>query len=326
MNFIIKNKYRKPLFIKEGGDYRSGRQISFDLTIIAPSGDTIERPKIWGAMGGRVWYHKLMPNEERTYKLSLPVWGKFKEAGKHEIFISKTFVISPTSLYERWDKQQKFYRSVETAYKASNRTIFIKEDQQALHRLIDNLIEYIKIETEGRVTSPSGYRVNETTMRSVSDSLSNSIYLFQFIEDEHVIPFITEAFKENKYLPKTILLYMLSKFVGNQEAFETLLHAAQGASSTESKISENSITIIRTASDIRQSALGIIMKFDDKAALDFLIDKQHDNFPEERYYILERAQYFMSKNNALQIYKAYLDDTHAAVRSLAMKKLSQSRK
>jgi len=324
VNFIIKNEHDELVYVQEGGDYRSGRKISFNVLLISPEGDTLQRPELWGAMGGRVWYHKLMPNEERAYKLFLPMWGKFEKEGKHIVSISKTFYFSHTQHpYYDAETPRHLYPPIERAYEQSVDTITLLRDDQLFGEFVDNLVEFIKVGTEGRVTGVNGYKINDKTTREISDSLSKSIRFLYYIEDERILPFAIEALKEGKYIGKSSVLDILHKFIGKPEVFDAFLYAAQGERNTKCTVFPDSIDLVWYGGDTRQYAVDDIIRFNNQAAVDFLIAKKNDEFPEERYNVLARAPHFMSTENARAIYLAYSTDKHNAVRTLAQELLKK---
>lgn len=125
--FVLSNHSDAPVFVEEGGDYRSGRKISFEVFIITPEHDTLPWPELWGDMGGFVGYQKILPGESRKFKLFLPKWGKMETPGPYRLSVSKPFKIAPFNPFQRED-----YSQIQVVPKTSTTTFTVIDSPERL--------------------------------------------------------------------------------------------------------------------------------------------------------------------------------------------------
>jgi hypothetical protein len=113
----------------------------------------------------------------------------------------------------------------------------------------------------------------------------------------------------------------LSSHPKGEEVLNVLIHASNGEDNSRHQIFEDSISFSWSSGYTRQVALLSIMKFHEDKAIDYLVSKKNDEFPHERYMILIRAKFLMSKEDRLRIYHAFADDEHLAVAKKAKEEL-----
>ena len=314
--YVLNNHSNKPFFVEEGGDYRSGRKISFKVLIIYSENDTLKKRELWGAMGGYLTYKKVLPKESRKFKLFLPVWGDIEKPGTYKLVVSKKFKIAPESPFHKKDNPE-----IQIVPKESTTTFTVIKDKKRMWEYIDTLVASIKKETRGRIISGGGFKPGEKSYKPLSRELTERLRYLNEIKDERIVPFFVECFREKKHLNAAKANSLLAQFPQNDLAFETLKYAAQGEVNSKCYVTEDSISIVWTSGDIRQTALLGIMKRNDDSAVDFLNAKINDDYPCERYMIVLTAKNRMSESNTMKIYKNFLNDKHKAVRRRAKEEL-----
>ncbi len=319
--FVMTNHATEPVYVEEGGDYRSGRQETFTIRIVTKDGDTLpirDWPSFIG--GGRSSFYTILPNESRKFKLLVQLWGKFQEPGTHTLFVSKDFRLTPHNVYAEGFPD---YSTVQRLPQTSAKKVVVVEDSLQLGLYIAQLVSAIKTATNGRIASSNGFRLDNRTYRDLSPELWNNLRFLDEIDDDRIVPFLDEALRTGKYITPESIVHLLSKFPDNALALESLLFAAQGPVNSMCRVTEDSIHMTRTSGDIRQTALSGIMKHHHKSAVDFLIQKKNDAYPEERYEIQLRAQYLMAAPDALAVFKAYSTDDHKVIREKAKEELAK---
>ncbi len=308
--YVINNDSDEPIFVEEGGDYRSGRKISFSVFIISADNDTLKIRELWGAMGGLIGFNEVMPRQSRKFKLFLPMWGGIEKPGKYRLVASKKFRIAPENPFLKED-----YSKVQVVPKESTTSFIVIDDNERLGEFIEHLVTEIKNETKGRSTYQSTNERTYEHSRIVAE-----------IADERIVPFLVESFREKKHMERAKVIRLLSKFSSNDIAFETLKYVAQGTENSKCFVSEDSINVVWSSGNIRQTAIQGIVKRNDEKAVEYLTAKKDDGYPCERYVILIRAKLFMSESNRIRIYNAFLSDKNQAVRRKAKEEYEKMKK
>jgi hypothetical protein len=320
-DYVINNNSNETIYVEEGGDYRSGRKISFKVFVISSENDTLKMRELWGGMGGFIRFHPISPGGSRKFKLFLPMWADIEKPGTYRLAVSKRFRIAPENPFLKED-----YSTIQVVPKASDTTFTVVEDAEKLGKFIADLVTDIKEETQGRTVESGAFRTSRNTYISISEKLSDYMRFIEEIKDERLIPFLVESFREKKYIAREKSNYLLANFSKNDTAFETLVYAAQTEENTPCFVSDDSIGITWSTSYIRQNALQGIMRSDNDRAVHFLLSKKDDDYPCERYMIVIRAKYIMSESNAGKVYAAFLSDSNKAVRRKAQAELDKLKK
>ena len=312
-DYVINNHSDKPIFVEEGGDYRGGREETFSIIVLDENKDTIQL-RNWQSIygGGMVGFRKLMPGQSRKFKLFLPKWVVVTKPGVYTLVTSKRFRIAPENPFHTEN-----FTQVEIVPKESSAPFVVTNNPKALGTFIETLTTKIKHETQGDVVNGSSYITGEKTSMSVSIGLYECIKMVEEINDNRIIPFLEEAYREQKYITQANAIGLLAKFSKEDNAFKTLKYAAQGHENTRCFVSEDSINLVCGSDDIRQIAIRGIMNRNDKRAVDFLITQKNNDFPCERYLIVILAQSLLSQSNRTLIYKAFLSDKHKVIRAKA---------
>lgn len=270
-----------------------------------------------------IGFYKVLPNENRKFKLLVPLWGKFEGPGTHKLLVSKDFRVAPTSIYADDDAD---YSTIQRVPQTAAKKVVVVEDDHRLGIYIERLVSAIKTETGGRVASSSGFRLNNGNYQGISPELHENLRFLNEIDDDRILPFLDESLREGKYITKESIIPMLTKFPDNLMALEALKFAAQGTVEPLSLVTEDSINTTWTSGDLRQQALWGIMRHHHKDAVDFLIQKKNDAYPSDRYQILLRAQYLLAAPDALAIFKAFSTDDHKVIRKKAKEELEKMKR
>ncbi len=317
-HYVLENNSDASIYVEEGGDYRSGRKISFNVHIISSDKDTLEKRKLWGFMGGLVGFHEIKPNESRKFKLFLPMWGDIEQADNYTLSVSKNFTIAESNPFLSTKKDDIY---TEIVPKKSSIALPIIDNPKQLGDFIFKMIEDIKKETKGRIIEGSGFKTGEQTYQSISDKLSEYLRIISELEDERIVPFLIDCYIQKEHFSQNRVINYLSKYPNSENVLEILIDAANGIDNSKYKILGDSISISWSSGYTRQNALKTILKSENEHAIDFLISKKNDAFPHERYMILIQAKHLLNKERRLRIYQAFMDDKHSAVAKKAKEEL-----
>lgn len=320
-NYVLNNNSEESIFVEEGGDYRSGRKISFQVYIISSKNDTLKKKELFGAMGGFIGFHEIEPQQSRKFKLFLPMWGEIEKADIYKLSVSKKFKIAPSNPYLSND-----YSKTEVVPKEANITLPVIDDKSELGDFIFNMIQEIEAETKGRKIKNSGFKTGERSYQPISEQLSEYLRIIRELKDDRIVPFLIDSYNNNKHFSRKQTISYLSHYPNSKGVLEVLINASNGVDNSKYEILEDSISISSSSEYTRQNALKAIMRFKNKKAIDFLISKKNDDFPHERYMILSRARYIMEKEDRLKIYSAFEDDKHLAVAKKAKNELELMKK
>ncbi|TXB56375.1 hypothetical protein FRY97_21845 [Phaeodactylibacter luteus] len=317
-NYVLKNNSDESIYVEEGGDYRSGRKISFNVYIISSDNDTLKKRELWGAMGGRIGFHEIKAKESRKFKLFLPMWGDIERADNYKLSVSKKFRIAKSNPFL---SRKTNYDNTEIVPKESSILLPVIDNQEELGNFIYEMIEDIKEETKGRVIEGPGFKTGERTYKPMSERLAEYLRIIHELKDDRIVPFLIDCYNNNEYFTRNRAINYLSRYPNNENVLEVLIDASNGADNSKYEIFEDSISISWSSDYTRQVALLSIMKFKDEKAINYLVSKNDDDFPHERYMILIRAKFLMSEEDRLRIYHAFEDDEHLAVVKKAKEEL-----
>lgn len=320
-HYVLNNNSNESIYVEEGGDYRSGRKISFVVYIISSENDTLKKRQLFGAMGGFIGFHEVKPYESRKFKLFLPMWGEIEKADTYRLSVSKDFRIAPSNPFPSHG-----HSKTEVVPKESSITLPVVDNKDELGDFITNMIQEIKAETKGRVIAGSNFKTGDRKYRPVSEKLSEYLRILGELKDDRIVPFLIDCYHNNEHFTQNQTINYLSQFPNNRNVLEVMFDASNGLDNSKHKIFKDSISFSWSSSYTRQIALQTIMKINDEKAINFLTSKKNDDFPHERYMILIRAKYFMEKENRLKIYQAFMDDEHLAVAKKAKKELELMKK
>lgn len=322
-HFVLNNNSEESIYVEEGGDYRSGRKISFNVYIISSENDTLKKRELWGAMGGLIGFHEIKANESRKFKLFLPMWGDIEKADNYKLSVSKNFRIANHNPFLSKKRRNK---NIEIVPKESSIQLPVIDNQKELGNFIATMIEEIKEETQGRQADYNGFKIDEGRYISLSEKLSEYLRIISELKDDRITPFLIDCYWNNEHLTVNRTINYLSSYSKSKDVLEVLIDASNGEDNSRHEIFEDSISFSWSSGYTRQIALLSIMKFEEDKAIDFLVSKKNDEFPHERYMILIRAKYLMNNENRLRIYHAFEDDEHLAIAKKAKEELELIKK
>lgn len=314
--FTIHNKSKVDFEIDQGkGFYSGGRLDNFDVKIINEDQEILE---VGGAYGTnrKDKFDLLNANSSKKYQLFIPRWSEIKEPGKYQIVVKKDIQIS-TQI--RDENDNSLPKAIKIIPKEADASFIIIKDSVRLGKYINNLIEEIEAETEGRIVTFWGLEVGEEDYIPMSKNLIDNMEKLDFINDERIIPFLIRSYKYNINLPRHKILHLLRKFVNDDSVYDLLKMAANDICIN----SEKNIEVFYSDRDIRQVAISIIISKNTDESLQFLLSKDNKDCPYERYWILKIAKSSFDKERLIKLCKAYLNDENKYVKEKAIEILNQ---
>lgn len=316
--YVLTNNSKKSIFIEEGGDYRSGRKVSFNVFIISSENDTLTRQGNLGAWGGFIKFHKIKPKESRKFKLFLPMWGDIEEANNYTISVSKNFKISPFDPFPT-----KGYSKVEVVPKESTKKLYVVENYEKLGVFIENLINEIREEDHLSAVRWEA-KGRDKNKRSIAYKVRPLQRVVLKLTDDRIVPFLIESY--NFYDPK-IFSYsafdQLLKFSDNNDVLQILKDATLVPDDTGCELPDDDLSTIWSCEKRRREALIGIMQSKNKTAMEFLLSKKYSDYPDERYLILDKAKYFLTKEERSRIYNAFKNDLHEIIAKKAKEEVAE---
>ena len=316
-HYVLTNNSDESIFVEEGGDYRSGRKVSFNVYIITSENDTLTRQGLMGPWGGFLLFHEIKPKKSRKFKLFLPMWGDIKEADNYTISVSKKFKIAPYNPFPSKD-----HSKTEEIPKEAKKKLYVVEDYEKLGVFIENLINEIREEDHLSAVKWEA-KGRDETKRPISDKVRPLQRMVSKLTDERIIPFLIESY--SFYDPKIFnynAFNQLLKFGDNDEVFQLLMDATIPSKDSTCELpDDDEITTIWSCEKRRRDALIGIMKSKNKKAMEFLLAKKYSGFPDERYLIVEKAKYFLSKEERSKIYKTFKEDDYEIIAKKAREEL-----
>lgn len=318
VDFVLINNSAKSVFVEEGSGYRSGRQNSFDVRMVRNRTDTIEKIELFGFKGGRLSVREILPYEERIYRIFLPMWGVIEEEGVYQISIANSFHVSTTK-----SSNGDWNRKITT--KANAAKFVVVKDEMRLGEFIEQLVHSIEVETHGRVLDGIGYATGETALgldikEPASQKMLERMSILLEVNDIRIVPFLIKCYEENKHISRYKAVYLLANYPQYHTAFETLVKALYGPSSSKCTIKGDSIELVRTASDIRQTAIMGIMKSELPIAKSILKQLSSEEYLFEMYYVLMGGEDLLAHDDYLEICTEYALDSSPAIRKAAQRR------
>lgn len=306
--FFLTNNGKESIFIESGDEHLYGRNSSFKIEVITPKKDTLVMPKLRGGGGISVAisYREIKPNERKKFKVFLPMWRQIQKKGDYQLNISKIFKIVSKSTTPPYTDSLSEIVKVQTSI-----ALPVLKDHNKLGAFIENMVKEIKEETQGRIIEGLGFRIGETmNYYEMSRQLAGYLKIIEELDDERIVPFFVECYKEGKHFSKYGAIRNLAKYPNNLAALEIM-----------QSVFTSPINLERSAKGIRPIALRAIMNSTQVSAFDFLLSKKNDQYAHDGMAILKQATKQMSMAKRKKIFTAFLDHKNELVAKKAKEAL-----
>ncbi|HMR90315.1 MAG TPA: hypothetical protein PKD51_19270 [Saprospiraceae bacterium] len=292
-----------------------GRLDNFDIKIINEHQDTSHVDRVPNTYE-KDKFDILYATSSQKYQLFIPRWSAITKPGKYQIVVTKDIKISTQIRHVKNDKSMP--KALKVITKEADASFIIIKDSVRLGKYINNLIEEIEAETEGRIVSYLGIEEGEESNIPMSKNLFENMEKLDELTDERIIPFLIRSYKYNMNLPRYRILHLLRKFAYNDSVYELLKIAANDICNCDDKNYN-----IHNDRDIRQLAISIIISKNTDDALQFLLSKGNIDCFLERYWILLIAKNPFDKERLIKLCEAYQNDENKYVREKAIEILNE---
>lgn len=211
--------------------YTGGKLDNFDVKIINGYQEILE---VSGAYATTIKdkFDILFANSSKKYQLFIPRWSEIKEPGKYQIVAKKDIQIS-TQI--RDENDNSLPKAIKIIPKEADASFIIIKDSVRLGKYINNLIEEIEAETEGRIVTYWGVEEGEESYIPKIKKLFENMKKLAELNDERIIPFLIRSYKYNMNLPRYKVLHLLSKFSYDDSVYNLLKIAANDICNCDEK-------------------------------------------------------------------------------------------
>jgi len=333
IDLIVTNHSKQKVFITDHFYYLKGMNHKPALIMVSDKGDTLKPPPDYVSIGnGRRSYNftGIEPDSSTKYKAFLPSGVIINQEGSYTVFVDNLFFISLTANPTPEKYSHKEYLKSVTFLKAKSELIVV-EDSIKLGKIIQRIVDDFGLESQDRIFSGgSGFQFKQEalgwSLSEASQNLKDDMLRIRSLRDNRIVPFLSEAYLENKDLTKVEAISLLSEFANDTLAFNTMKIAASYEENTPCELMPYSIHLSWSHNFIKQTAIGGIMKSKIPEALEFLISMSENSSACDRYFIVTWAGYYMGKSDAMLIYKAFSNDENLVIRNTAQQLIEKNNK
>lgn len=284
--FTVKNLSDEDLQIIEGGDYRNalGRPETFKVRVVRSDEKAVTQPGAGMSMGGMVAPKSLPAKDSYVFKLFLPHWATFDEAGRYMVTCERTLQLIKPVAGTSWSE-----------LKTTDVNVVVKTTIEVTPRDETRMGALIAKLGERMLTSVS------------SDESENATRALAAIEDARVVPLFRQALNSKSYGLKFSALGVLAKF-NSDEAFEGLKAGMATKSSDFDPASATRPELLdQLANNIRNTAAAALCRSKHPGASAFLLVHRHDEYEGVRITVLHLLG-TMPPNEALPILREMSED------------------
>ncbi len=263
LSFTVKNLSEENLQLLVGGDYGNelGRPSSFQIKTTRSDGKWVSQPDVGESSGGLVGPQALSAGGSYVFRLFMPHWATFTEAGNYTITCRRTLqVFRPDSGAIDLRRQP----TVDVVADARTTLQVQPPDPEQMGRLIADLGETM-VRAEGNKPG------DEATIT------------LAWIDDPRVVPYFRRAFALRSYALKFIAVQVLARFA-TDEAFEGLRLAMQTRAADFDSTSGEPLPEV--AAKIRSAAAAALSRSKHPRAREFLLNFRRDEVEEVRLTVL----------------------------------------
>ena len=262
LSFKVTNRSDEGLQILVGGDYQNdlGRPASFTIRTVGQDGKWVAQLDAGDGTGGLIGPRDLPPGGSQVFRLFVPHWATFTEAGSYTFICRRTLQLLRPAPDGNFVKQPTSDVSVEVRTKLG----VLPRDADRMGRLIAEL--------------------GETMLRAGGEKAGDDPTVgLAWIDDPRVVPYFRRALKIRSYALKFVAVYALGKFA-TEEALEGLKAGmATSAADFDYTRSESSGQL---AVNIRVAAAGALSRCPHPQAREFLLAQRHDEAESVRLAVL----------------------------------------
>jgi hypothetical protein len=296
LSFTVANLSNEPLQILVGGDYQNdlGRPASFTVRVVGRDGKWVPVPDAGRGTGGLIGPRDLPAHGRYVFRLFLPHWATFTEAGTYEIICRRTLQLLRPAADGAFARQPTSDIAVEV------RTTLgvLPRDSLRMKAVIDEL----------------GKQMLEADGEKPGDE---AVIALAWIDDPRVVPYFIRALEIRSYTLKFIAVRLFGRFA-TEEALAGLKSAlALTAADFDGVTPEKSAEL---AARIRSAAVDALARSGHPQARELLVAQRRD--PAERVRLsVVRAVGRMPRAQSVPLLQEMAKDGSAEVRAEAKRHL-----
>ena len=252
LSFTVSNLSDEPLQLLVGGDDRNqlGRPGSFTVLVVGRDHQRVPQPDAGLGTGGLVGPQALPPKGSHVFRLFLPHWAMFAEAGAYAITCRRLLQVARPTTGREFLQQP-----------TSDVLVEARTDLQVLPRDAARLGQLIR-------------ERGETMLREAgARGGDEAVIALAWIDDARVVPYFRGALKIPSYALKFVAVQVMGRFA-TDEACEGL-KAAMAVTAADFSYAEEEKSP-ELAARIRHAAAGALGRSRHPAAVEFLVAHRRD--------------------------------------------------
>jgi hypothetical protein len=300
LSFTVANRSNESLQILVGGDYQNelGRPASFTIRIVGSDGKWLTPLDAGEGKGGLIGPHDLPAQGNYVFRLFVPHWATFTEAGSYTIICRRTLQLLRPAADGAFTKQP----TTDIPVEARTTLGVLPRDEARMKSRISELGE--------QMLEAGGDKAGDEAVISLA-----------WINDPRVVPYFTRALKVRSYALKFIAVQVLARFATDEALAGLKTATATTASEFDYVASENSAEL---AAKIRAAAVGALSRCRHPQARELLISQRRDPAENVRLTVVQ-ALGRMPPDQSFPLLEEMTKDGSVAVRDEAQRYLTAIR-